>query len=56
MTVDHVFDWDVEALGQLAFKPGGKLGADRLDQDDALGRDHERRNIIVHSRVIDVGR
>ena len=54
VAIDDVLDGDVETLVQLGFEPGGHFDADGLDQDDAVGRDHERRNIIVHSRVVDI--
>ena len=41
---------------ELALEPRRELGADGLDEHDAVGRHHERRDVIVAARVVDVAR
>ena len=44
VAVDHVLHRHAEAPLQLALEPGCELGADGLDEHDAVRRHHERRD------------
>ena len=54
MAVDDVLHGHLESRRELSLQPGRELGADRLDKDDAVGCDHEHREVVVHARVVDV--
>ena len=48
------FTGNVKPPVQFPFQPRGHLRADRLDQDDAFGRDHERGHVVVHAREVHI--